>query len=524
MFAMNDLEAFRELKRIAQRHYYSSNNSDRRNYFDKGVDYLTACQGVLHSFFLYKFPKTIVYSTLSYIDQREITNSQTTLIKNNNFPIGYFWNRKLFDDSQIKDAESFFQDFLYRIKKEELISLTDILFERTDYRAPDLIISNSGEKLDEVYCLNSVTGYSEQPICLFQIDTSIIDYVDHFDKSLDSFIDVYIMRNETNSKLNSKIKVKKYFERYAKGIKLFMEMGEQFNNLYFNFIKPFPEGNQYNVLLTISSVATISNSERALINLFLYKIVSYMATDLQTLKAENAELRRKSSLSLGTHKIKTHFTSFILGTKNILFEILRENKWNADELPLVDTLDKELDEVFTLTGVINLIDKFGEDKNELIDTGVKDGLLQEEKPTAIDFNYLLDKINTLNKGKPRIDIDTSSNFNFNNFHFKIYDHYFTNVMLKSFVYTILDNVRQHAEIFIDKDKKDRKYVILKIVHLNGKWIFENSTSHEESWIKNSSELKKGDLGFYSLLFKGSRSGEISMEAKAYKYKIQIINE
>lgn len=406
---MDELKAFREIKKVAQHHYFTTDESDKRNHFEKGVEYLTQCQGILYTYFKSKSELSgkIIYSTLSYIDHREKNKTHTALIANNNFKSGYYWNDGTpnFEKEQIAKADRFFKMFIDDINRNNLISLTNILFDRTKFKAPDFIISNCEIDQEDVYTLDSGVAYQEEPLCHFQYHKKKGDFYSQYKSSIDSFIDVYNQKKV--SFLNSDYigKVKNYFNRYQTAINLFGEMG--FKNISFNFIKPFLEGNEYNVLLTVATNESLTNSERAVINLFLYKIVSYMATDI---KIDKIERQNVTDLVQTTYSLGHNLKNRLLDTDRQMSDLI-------DDLETSSLKDDEKEEIknyatnvslkvkslFNTGKILDLIGRFmTENKWQSKWLTKQDFLFREKLP-----NGELSKISISGKN-PRIKMDEFS--------------------------------------------------------------------------------------------------------------------
>jgi len=357
---MDELKAFREIKKVAQHHYFTTDDSDNRNHFEKGVEYLTQCQAILYTYFKSKkeLSEKIMYSTLSYIDHREKNKTHTALIANNNFESGYYWNDSIpnFGKKQIEEADSFFKTFIDDINQNDLISLTSILFDRTKFKAPDFIISNCEIDQKDVYTLDSGVTYQEEPLCHFQYH----NFYTQYESSIDSFIDIYNQKKESISNSDYIDKVKNYFIRYQEAINLFGGLG--FKNISFNFIKPFLEGNEYNVLLTVATNESLTNSERAVINLFLYKIVSYMATDI---KIDKIERQNVTDLVQTTYSLGHNLKNRLLDTDRQMNDLIEDLKSSSlkdeekqDVVRYATNVSLKVKSLFNTGRILDLIGRF----------------------------------------------------------------------------------------------------------------------------------------------------------------------
>jgi transposase-like protein len=504
---MDELKAFREIKKVAQLHYFSTDGSDKRTHFEKGVEYLSQCQAILYNYFKSnkELSGKIIYSTLSYIDHREKKQTHTALIANNDFKSGYYWNDNIpnFGNEEIAKADGFFKTFIGDINQNKLISLTNILFDRNKFKAPDFIISNCKIKKDDVYTLGSSVSYQEEPLCHFQYHKKKGVFYTQYKSSINSFIDVY--NQEKVSVLNSDYfgKVKNYFIRYLQAIDLFNEFG--LKNVNFNFIKPFLEGNEYNVLLTVAANDQLTNSERAVINLFLYKIVSYMASDLQTLKAENADLRRRKSFSLTTHSLKTHLNTTVVITKNAFNDTLTGYPLLKEEFK---EHSREVDTLFHLTELLSLIDKI--DNSEKFKKAATEVLFTDTK-VSYNFKEHLDKFNQRHNTFPDlISIPTIEKFEFD---LTIYELFFGEKLLELFFNTIFENLLAYG-----KPNKDCKKE-LRIDITENSWTFKNDTLNKV--VSVDEEKLTGNLELYRKLINETKSGLFSINTGEFKFEIII---
>ncbi|MEP5338123.1 MAG: hypothetical protein ABJL44_15470 [Algibacter sp.] len=517
---MDELAVFRKIKEIAKEHYLEEQNLDISKHFERGVKYLTDCQRILYIYFSEHkiFSKKFLYTTLSYIDQRAKTKTKTVLINDSTAKSGYYWSKSLLTPEQEEEIDIFFRDFISEINNKNLISLTNILFDRSWFKVPDFIISNENFSGEDIYRISESTEYNQEPICLFEFNQDIFEETDKekfyqsHKNSISSFINIY-KHQESNDLDTSYInKVSDYFHRYQQVISLFKKF--RIEKSYFNFIKPFLEGNNYNVLLTITTSEQLSRLERTLVNQFLYEIVSHMAADYQALKTENEKLKRRKSYTLTTHGLKTEIGNSllqlsrtlrkkynVLAKKNPVLENLRQN---------IYSLDKNIHQIYSITGIHSLLEKV-DDRESFIFSAKDDELLQEEK---VDFDVLeyCSHINELYEDDYSIHIETD--LNLNEIDFKIFDLFFSEIMMKLFYGTLFENLTRYAE-------PENELLKLHIYRENDYLVFKNKKNANASLTKR---YLRGNLGFFKSIIEDTKTGLMDIDrsdSENYYIKLKL---
>ncbi len=477
---MDKITLLRKIKEIATRHFPNvldlSYNSDKNSY-------LLECTTEIEKYFQEK--EWFLYFAVSYITRDTDNNKVLDYIKNTENKSGHFF--KINALNKFTTLKEFFQKFINDINSTErsrFISLTDIMLSKIKPK-PDLkIIKNKKlhNRCPEIFD--------------FILDDFLIS---ENSELLNKFIDMY----DVNKDQHTYNKTNNYFKNYAKAFTLFEEIG--FSEIEINFIKPSLPQYKENVLLTICSNNHLQEDERVFINLLLYKILSYTAV---TQLIENHVLRKKKDYTLTTHGIKTEIGNSLLNPfetlKNKYENLVKTNKSLESLRNNIYSIDKNIMQLYSITGIHSLLEKVN-DKESFIFSAKDDKLLLSEK-TTFDIDNFCKEVNQLYKDDPDIQIN-SNEIDLKSLDFKIYDHYFSEILLKLFFGTIFENLIRYA---MPEDNK----LLLNIYWEENFLVFKNKKNSNASLSKS---YLRGNLSFFKTIIEETQSGSMIIDRNNKEY-------
>lgn len=258
-----------------------------------------------------------------------------------------------------------------------------------------------------------------------------------------------------------------------------------------HFLRPAHMDFDRGLLLSLATNEIIPEPTLSSINLINRSIVSKMA--VEEFK-EIERLKRKTSLSLTTHGLKTEVGNTLIKMFEILEEEHRDEvveQLNCDVLLSSFNGFKELlNQVYALTGILSLVDKFDDaDWKSIVRSGVHDNLLSKERQ-VVDVTTLLDFFNSKKKDDENITIECVG-IQLNEIEFKFFDHYFHENMIRLFYLTIFENIIKHGAA-----TKDRGYV-LSVDQSEHFYVFSNKMSRKT--YETDGKKLRGNLDLFKLL-------------------------
>lgn len=470
---MDKITLLRKIKGIATNHFpnvlESSYNSDK-------YIYLLECTTEIEKYFQEK--NWFLYFAVSYITRDSDNNKILDYIKNTENESGHFF--KTIASKDFKPLKEFFQKFINDInsnKRIRFISLTDIMLSKIESK-PDLRVNTS--KKTNNSCSEIYDIFLED-FLVTKNNELLIRFLKTYDANYD---------NHTCNKTNN------YFKRYSEAFTLFDKIG--YSKIEINFIKPSLPQYKENVLLTICTNNSLPDDERVFINLLLYKILSYTAV---TQLIENQELRKKKDYTLTTHGLKTEIGNSLLHLSTTLKDkynrLVKKNNALQPLRQNIDSIDKNIHQLYSITGIHSLLEKVG-NRESFLFSAIDDKLLQVDK-VNFNVNNYCNQINQLYKDDFNIQIKTELDLSL--LELKIYNHHFSESLLKLFYGTIFENLIRYAQ------PEDNK-LHLEIYTKNGFWIFKNKKNANASLTK---KYLRGNLRFFKSIIEDTNSGTMLID-------------
>lgn len=387
-------------------------------------EYFVASNKYLDTYFEKNLKERYIYSLISF--KSEVINENYS----NNSPIGstadYNFNEEIDNEGFKKNVKLLFQE----AKSGEVINLTQLLLTKQNSHDFYLFSSENCIKKMSFWDENLDKGFNLSNLIWFEDKKDFWECNHEAVKSFRESID-----NENFYKNENDLKFSNYLWHYKNVEVEYMKMFPS-KSFYVHFIRPSVNEFQYNILLSLVTNEPLRRNEFSDINYFLYRILSN--TVIEKIK-ESEKLKSQESINMSTHILKTHISEAVLSEIEILNQ--RKESYNID----IDTsvLEENCKNLFTLTGILNLLTKIN-DKKLLLKTGLKDELFSE-----LLVNYNLEtKINEFNK-KNEIKRNgiIKPKFNSNNkcISIKIKNYYLTEIVCNAFLHTLCENLLQHSE-------------------------------------------------------------------------------
>lgn len=332
------LDVLREVYKSSRKNYSSESNQHNHSRF------LYESNIILHEYFKNNLSDSYLYSCISFKSE----NEELSLVDGVDDTEGIGYNFSDGIQSSIKDlVNQIFKD----AKNKKTINLTEVLLSKL-------------KDPHDFYFLS-------QPCESYNRDFWSTDFDKHFLLSdLMPEADLDLFTNQNRSAINKFIsllsddytigsidfsKAGMYLHNYKLLEKEYLRLHPD-DHYYLHLIRPGISEFRYNLLLSLATKKPLSKEEFALINFFLYRIVSQTAIE----KIKEAErLKSLHAANYGVHVIKTKLSE-VIRTKASTIGVLIANEYKGIVTDHIDSIDK----LIKHAEIINVASKIAQDKSK----------------------------------------------------------------------------------------------------------------------------------------------------------------
>lgn len=373
------LKLIRKINQLSE-HYYSNTSERPHNH----TAYLKDCNIQLFDFFMKYFGQSFLFSALSYINH---TDSHIRIAEGNKadekYKTNYNFNTR--DLIGFDSLASEINNSLKEIEDVHMVSMTRILLSAKN-RYDLFFLDNSGKYDQEIICeggkilaLNLSELEQKNSADEFYRFPSNKKRIDNFGNALTTKTGFW------NFALDN---MGKYIWHFKKMSMIYKSTNND-KPFIIHFIRPSITEFNYNLLLSLATNRCLTAEELALVDLFIYRIVSQMVVE----KLDEAQkLKSLNSISFATHAIKTTLQGTLLPQAQItLGKVIGDYK--AQQKKYIN----EIKDLIKLTELINVSSKIvaGTSQEEISKNLEQTGLLTEisgHNISEIDLGTILNNI------------------------------------------------------------------------------------------------------------------------------------
>lgn len=442
--------------------------------------YLTYCNQILDYYFENCLGEKYIYSLISFKNELNSLNSIGSTNDSND--VNFNFNGNALNNSQINILKPLLNNLFEDAKTGLSINLTELLLHKRKSHDFYILSSDECKEKMEFWDNNNDKHFSMKNIVwhlnkeeFFKLNKIEIE---NFKTVVDNenYFNDFQLQNFSN-----------YLWHY-KNLEITYKNHFPDKELYVNLIRPAINEYQYNILLSLVTNEPLSRVEFSNINFFLYRILSN--TVIEKIKSEE-RLKRIESESMTTHNFKTYIQSEIINE----FNTYKREDEIEDKIKTIELIESNCVNLFTLTGVINLVSKL-HDKESLFETGEYDKLLSKCKQ-IINVKNVIDNYNAKSKRKGSPQIEANFIGNVEDIFIPIGNYYATELLCNNFILTLCENILRHGELN-EAESKD-----LDISITEAGFVFSNVA---KSTLLSKNSSLTGNLSFLDNLLNGIKAG------------------
>jgi hypothetical protein len=502
--------------------------------------FLQMCNQTLYEYFEQLYDDKLVYCTLAYKSNIKKTFE---IVPGKDDLTGYNFG-KMVNDS-FRQSLKMLLDESQDINSQIIINLTNILLNKS-YGCDLFFVEDEDDYISIGVNNSQESNIKTFPLGKIKYDEDIEKFMIINEGLINTFIELIRVEDFPDNK------------QYARYLWHYKKIGlEMPGNFYVHFIRPSFIDFNYNILLALATTQQLTETEIAIIDLIVYRIIGQTAVEKSK---EFQEIQSKRALSVESHALQTQLQTTIIPLKNdfkdklvyhkkkinnafeemnrVVSIAIDESTSNKEELMYLDSITKiyidkicdakryfneevddriaeydehdlEIEGLFELTLLRSIVDKI-EHKDKLM-ISAKSKKLFSDSLVYYDIRKHIEKYNNRNKNNV---ILIKSFSELNEFYIPIYDIYLGERLVKLFFDMLCENIEKFG-IKINKTICMEVNQELK----NNTWMFINKMIDKE--VDLDEKKLKGNLKLFKTLIEDTASGEMEIMAKDYIFSIRL---